>query len=97
MLRTNEHRPFMTSPSAAARYFDKMRQLQQAGAQLAVVTAKGHPEQWAAWISYYRARSLWGMLELMQDRPNGWTVPTLDPADFEVAVAEIKPDRRTKE
>lgn len=95
-MQTIERKPFMTSPSAASRYFERWRNLQEQGIE-PVVVPRSDTEHWQAWLSYYRSRSLWGMLELMQDRPAGWTVPTLDPGEFEIAaMVAVKPDKRVR-
>lgn len=86
---------FAASRAAGQRYFARWKQLADAGQKPVVISRAANPDQWAAWLTYYRAHGLFASVDIMLDGRVEATVPCLDPADFEPRV--VIADRRVKD
>jgi uncharacterized protein (DUF2237 family) len=87
---------FAAGRIAAQRYFARWSEMAKQGMKPVVISRATHPQQWAAWLAYYRSHGLSVSVDLMLDHRPEKTVPCLDPADFE-PVMHIEPDRRVKD
>jgi hypothetical protein len=86
---------FTASRAASGRYFERCKELRAHGAEMFILSRISHPQQWAAWKTYYRAHGLFASADLMEDGRIEKPVPCLDPADFEHREPVV--DRRVKD
>jgi hypothetical protein len=87
---------FSAQRAAGQRYFNRWKELAAYGQRPVVISRREQPQQWSAWLAYFRSHGLLASVDIMNDGRHEATVPCLDPADFEPRTF-IEPDRRVKD
>lgn len=86
---------FTATRIAGNRYFARWNEMRAQGVKPFILSRSAQPNEWQAWKSFYRARGLWALVDMMEDGRSDKCVPCLDPADFEPIM--FVDDRRVKD
>lgn len=64
-------------------YAARIADLRAQGGSLVVINKREHPQQWQAWLAYFRAKGLATLVDLMENSYER-TVPTWWPHDLDL-------------